>query len=143
MLYIPLKSNIYLSGMSCISCKEIAFLTIINLKNAPGPHWDLTVLPPLPPPTPQLFWPRFTPFARASSLRSEGLPRFLLISVLMPVLCLFLLKRIHIMSLLDMWISWINTCKDFLNHACALHNLLFLKICAEECDCWSLTCGIK
>ena len=34
MLYTPLKSNIYLSGMSCISCKEIAFLTIINLKNA-------------------------------------------------------------------------------------------------------------
>ena len=43
MLYTPLKSNIYLSGMSCISCKEIAFLTIINLKNdnykPPGPHW--------------------------------------------------------------------------------------------------------
>ena len=34
MLYTPLKSNIYLSGISCISCKEIAFLTIINLKNA-------------------------------------------------------------------------------------------------------------
>ena len=37
------------------------------------------------PPTPQLFLPRFTRFARTSSLRSEGLPRFLLISVLMPV----------------------------------------------------------
>ena len=35
------------------------------------------------PPTPQLFFPGFAPFARASSLRSEGLPRFLLISVLM------------------------------------------------------------
>ena len=31
---------------------------------------------------------RFTPFDRASSLCSEGLPRFLLISVLMPVNCL-------------------------------------------------------
>ena len=56
MLYTPLKSNIYLSGMSCISCKEIALLTIINLKNAnfsgapplagSGPCWGL---PPNPP----------------------------------------------------------------------------------------------
>ena len=28
MLYTPLKSNIYLSGMSYISCKEIAFLAL-------------------------------------------------------------------------------------------------------------------
>ena len=35
------------------------------------------------PPTPQLFLPLFAPFARASSLGSEGLPRFLLISVVM------------------------------------------------------------
>ena len=86
MLYSPLKSNIYLSGMSCISFKEIAFLTIINLKSARGsqpldPLGGITA----PHPNPQLFLPRFAPFTRASSLRSEGLPRFLLISVLMPV----------------------------------------------------------
>ena len=66
-----------MSGMSCISCKEIAFLTITNLKRAPDPARGSA------PPTPQLLLPCF---ARASSLRSEGLPRFLLISVLMPVL---------------------------------------------------------
>ena len=42
-----------------------------------------------PPPTPQLLLPRFAPFAPlawASLLHSESLPRFLLISVLMPAL---------------------------------------------------------
>ena len=34
---------------------------------------------------------------------------------------------------LDVWISRMSICKDFLNRACALHNLLFPKICAEEC----------
>ena len=44
---------------------------------------------PPPPPTPQLLLPRFAPFAPlawASLLHSESLPRFLLISVLMPAL---------------------------------------------------------
>ena len=89
MLYTPLKSNIYLSGMSCISCKEIAFLTIINLKNAN--FSGALRLDPVgeggaysTPTTPQLFLPLFAPFAWVYSLRSEGLPRFLLISVLMP-----------------------------------------------------------
>ena len=45
----------------------------------------LTAPPPPHPPPPQLFLPPFAPFARASLLRSEGLPRFLVISVLMPV----------------------------------------------------------
>ena len=40
---------------------------------------------PPPPQPPQLVLPYFSPFAWASPLRSEGLPRFLLISVLMPV----------------------------------------------------------
>ena len=88
-----------ISGMSCISCKEIAFLTIINLKNANfygaaplDSVWvgGLQHHPP-PPATPQLLLPRFAPFALlawASSLHSEGLPRFLLISVLMPALAI-------------------------------------------------------
>ena len=83
MLYTPLKSNIYLSGMSCISCKEIAFLTIINLKNAnfsgalpqtpPWARWGGAYSPPQPPSCSYL-----------ASLPSLGLPCFLLISVLMP-----------------------------------------------------------
>ena len=54
--------------------------------NAPGTRWSgAHSTPPSPPPTPQLFLPCFALFAWASSLCSEGLPRFLLITVLMPV----------------------------------------------------------
>ena len=74
---MPLKSNIYLSGMSCISCKEIA-----------------------PPQTPRGALPldpvgeggltattscSYLASLPSLGLRSEDLPRFLLISVLMPV----------------------------------------------------------
>ena len=81
-----------MSGMPCISCKEIAFLTIINLQNSNfsgalplgpvgGGGWGWAYSTPA---TPQMLLPCFALFVRASSLRSEGLPRFLLISVLMP-----------------------------------------------------------
>ena len=81
--------------MFCISCKEIVFLTIINLKNAnfygapPLDSFRVGALQRPRPPTPQLLLPRFAPFgplAWACSLHSEGLPRFLLIPVLMPAL---------------------------------------------------------
>ena len=68
-------------------------MTIINLQNANfyKPRqglcpWNLLGGGGLQhPPIPQLFLPHFAPFAWASLLCSEGLPRFLLISVLMPV----------------------------------------------------------
>ena len=76
----------FCESLVVINFKEISFLTIINFKNA---NWPLDPVGGAysPPPAfpPELFLSRFAPFARASSLGSEGLPRFLLISVLMPV----------------------------------------------------------
>ena len=48
MLYTPLKSNIYLSGMSCISCKEIAFLAL-PLDSVGGSWGGGLQHPPKPP----------------------------------------------------------------------------------------------
>ena len=45
---------------------------------------------------------------------------------------------IHSTSLLNMWISRISTCKDFLSRACAIHNLHLPKICVEECESFRL-----